>query len=185
MTTACINFQGEDRREQRGTAFFLWEHRFSPGGGLSGMLTLGRAGLCFRAELVCPGAGSPGTEMWLWEMWCSRCWHRHQELGRAGCWPLSEREAFLSRFPSRLGMKSHSGASTSVYLCGKGGPWGFYLTFTYAKMQRAVLFFLLPFSFWLRKELWLFAEYIHTEASSIAECMHLEVSSRISDVISW
>lgn len=80
-------------------------------------------------------------------------------------------------------MKSHSGVFTSVCLCGKGEPQGFYLTLTYAKMQRAVLFAFSPFCFWLRKELWLFAEHIHTEGSSIAECMHTEGSSSISDAI--
>lgn len=44
-------------------------------------------------------------------------------------------------------MKSHSGAFTSVCLCGKGEPQGFYLTLTYAKMQRGSLIFFLSVFF--------------------------------------
>lgn len=56
-------------------------------------------------------------------------------------------------FPSDLGMKPHNREFPSVYLCGKGDPQSLYLTLAYAKMQRAELFSLSPFSFLLRQKL--------------------------------
>lgn len=120
MTTSRVYFQVKNGIEERGTGLFLREHWLSPGGGLSGMLTTASAGLCFRAELGCPGADSPGREMWLWEMWCSRCCHGQEEqcqtLGAWQSWVLAphseKRVSFWVSFPP-----GNEKSQWSIHLC--------------------------------------------------------------------
>lgn len=155
MTRACINFQFKDRREQRGTALFLWDHQFSPGGGLSGMLPSGRAGLCFRAELGCPGPGSPGREMWLWEMWCSR------SLAEPGAGPSLRQKGFSLCFLPTWEWKV-TVERPALYLCGKGGPWGFYLTLSYICKNAKGSFIFSPSVFILTEERLVVVCWIHS-----------------------